>query len=55
MVSRLLRAALRGGPATGLTSGASSHSVAGFRPFPAEGAQVVTDDRIERLREESGL
>jgi len=55
MVSRLLRSALTGAAATGLPPAQPPPAVAGFRPFPAQAGQLVTDEQIERLRDEAGL
>jgi hypothetical protein len=57
MVSRLLRAALSGSAAIGLPAPAtaSTAAVAGFRPFPAGNAQLVTNAQIDQLRDEAGL
>jgi len=55
MVSRLLRAALSGSSAPGTTPPAPVSTVAGFRPFPAQGGQLVTNDQIDQLRDEAGL
>jgi hypothetical protein len=55
MVSRLLRTALSGGIASGLASAASGSAVAWFRPFPAQAGQMVTDEQVDRLRDEAGL
>jgi len=52
MVSRLLRTALSGGTTSGPASAASGSAVAGFRPFPAQAGQVVTDEQVDRLRDE---
>jgi hypothetical protein len=53
VVSELLRRALTEGPpaAAGVEEAAP---VYGFRPFPPRGG-VVTDERIERLREQEGI
>jgi hypothetical protein len=53
MVSQLLRRVLTGqaGHSKGADDdGSGSHSVAGFRPFPA-GRSVVTNDLVNRLRD----
>jgi len=47
-VSRLVRQALHGTPKP------QEESVAGFKPFPAEG-RVVTNDLIDRLRDQEGV
>lgn len=57
VVSRLLRRVLTGqaGNSTAAPdAGSVSRSVAGFRPFPA-GKAVVTNDMINRLREDEGV
>ena len=55
MVSQLLRAALRGAAAPHLSPSGDSPSIAGFRPFPARAGQLVTNERIDQLRDEAGL
>lgn len=55
MVSRLLRAALCGTAALGPSQADTHAAVAGFRPFPAQAAQLVTNEQIDRLRDEAGL
>jgi hypothetical protein len=55
MVSRLLRAALCGPAATELSPFVSTPAVAGFRPFPATAGQLVTNEKIDQLRDEAGL
>jgi len=57
MVSRLLRAALQGRPASGLPSALPSEhpAVGGFRPFLATGGHLVNNDQIDQLRDEAGL
>jgi len=56
MVSRLLRAALSGTSAIGAqASPPASEAVAGFRPFPAQAGQLVSNDQIDQLRDEAGL
>ena len=54
MVSLLLRAALTGPGDSAQPPAAEAAGIAGFRPFPARG-QVVTNDTIDRLRDEAGL
>jgi hypothetical protein len=54
MVSLLLRAALTGTGDSAQPPAAEVPGIAGFRPFPARG-QVVTNDTIDRLRDEAGL
>lgn len=53
VVSRLLRQALtaRGGVA----EGAPRYAVPGFRPFAAKPGAVVTNDILNRLRDEDGI
>lgn len=53
VVSRLLRKALThpGGEGGSVREGESYY---GFRPFPARGSPV-TDEQIERLRDEEGI
>ena len=57
MVSRLLRAALHGRSGMGLTPAVSPEppAVGGFRPFPATDGRLVTNDRVDHLRDEAGL
>jgi hypothetical protein len=55
MVSRLLRAALRGTSTTGLTPLPHSHAGEVFRPFPPQAGQLVTNEQIDRLRDVAGL
>jgi hypothetical protein len=55
MVSRLLRAALSGTASASLSPGMSPPAVGGFRPFPAQAGQLVTNEQIDRLRDEAGL
>jgi hypothetical protein len=55
MVSRLLRAALSGRPAPDASPGPPTTAVAGFHPFPAQAGQLVTNEQIDRLRDEAGL
>jgi len=53
VVSQLLRKVLTGDvPAQGVD--AEFRPVAGFRPFPA-GKVVVTNDEVNRLREDEGI
>ena len=54
MVSQLLRAALNGTGGSAQPPAAQAPGIASFRPFPASG-QVVTNDVIDRLRDEAGL
>jgi hypothetical protein len=54
MVSRLLRAALSGGAVAAQSAGAPA-TVAGFRPFAAPAGQLVTNEQIDRLRDDAGL
>jgi hypothetical protein len=55
MVSRLLRAALSGSAAPGLTPVPQPSEGGVFRPFPAEGGRLVSNEQINRLRDEAGL
>ena len=55
MVSRLLRAALNGAGASAQPHAAEAPTIGGFRPFPAIGAQVVTKEVIDQLRDQAGL
>ena len=54
MVSLLLRAALTGPRDSVQPPSAEAAGIAGFRPCPARG-HVVTNDTIDRLRDEAGL
>jgi hypothetical protein len=54
MVSLLLRAALTGTGDSAQSPATETPGIASFRPFPARG-QVVTNDTIDRLRDEAGL
>jgi hypothetical protein len=54
-VSRLLRAALHGTGASAQPHAAEAPTIGGFRPFPAIGAQVVTKEVIDQLRDQAGL
>lgn len=57
VVSQLLRRVLTGQAENSTASqdaGSGSHSVAGFRPFPA-GKAVITNDAVNRLREAEGV
>ncbi len=55
MVSRLLRVALSGAAPMGQSSGSPIRTVAGFRPFAAPAGQVVSNERIDQLRDGTGL
>jgi hypothetical protein len=55
MVSRLLRAALNGTGVSAQAQAVEEPAIAGFRPFPALGARVVTNEAIDQLRDEAGL
>ena len=52
VVSRLLRQALT---ARSVAEGASPCAVPGFRPFAARHGTVVTNDILNRLRDEEGV
>jgi hypothetical protein len=52
VVSRLLRQALT---ARGLSEPESRYAVPGFRPFPAKPGVVVTNEGLNRLRDEEGI
>jgi len=52
VVSRLLRQALT---ARAVAEDASRYSVPGFRPFAAKPGAVVTNDILNRLRDEEGV
>ena len=54
VISQLLRAALSGVPADDAPN-AQAASVAGFRPFAAEGQRLGTNAQIEQLRDQEGL
>jgi hypothetical protein len=53
VVSRLLRQALTASP--GQQAAGVSYQVPGFRPFAAKPGVVVTDEQINRLRDEEGI
>jgi hypothetical protein len=56
VISRLLRAALSGAPAdTAPSPGAGAGSIAGFRPFAAQGQRLVTNEHIDQLRDQGGI
>jgi hypothetical protein len=48
-------ARLQGTAAMGPSQAVAPAVVAGFRPFPAQAAQPVTNEQIDRLRDEAGL
>lgn len=52
VVSRLLRQALT---ARGAAEGEPRYAVPGFRPFAAKPGAVVTNDTLNRLRDEEGI
>lgn len=52
VASRLLRQALAGADQASQEVG--EKKLAGFRPFPAR-SQVVTDEQVNRLRDEEGV
>lgn len=53
IVSRLLRQALTAGAAASGTAPAAS--LPGFRPFPGKPGAVVTDELVNRLRDQAGI
>jgi hypothetical protein len=53
VVSRLLRSALSGGIGPGVD--AEPEAVAGFRPFHAASTELVTNDQIDQLRDQTGV
>jgi hypothetical protein len=55
VVSQLLRNALSGVSGEGETTDAEPVVVAGFRPFQAERLLLVTNELIDRLRDQEGL
>lgn len=57
VVSRLLRQSLTGlgGGASARLAGSGRAAVAGFVPFPAPPGVVVTNDLVNRLRDEEGV
>jgi hypothetical protein len=55
VVSQLLRAALNGTAGAVQPPAHGTPPVGGFRPFPAQGGQLVTNEQIDQLRDESGL
>jgi len=54
VISRLLREALSGQTAQYRTEQGGEPKLAGFRPFPRRGC-IVTNDQIDRLRDEEGI
>ncbi len=52
VVSALLRKALTGG---GASEGVSLTAVGGFRPFSSPDARIVTNEQVDRLRDEEGI
>ena len=52
VASRLLRQALVG--ADSGTEGETEQKLAGFRPFASRG-EIVTDEQVNRLRDEEGI
>ncbi|RYG90253.1 MAG: hypothetical protein EON59_00175 [Alphaproteobacteria bacterium] len=52
VVSRLLRQALT---ARGVAQAATRYAVPGFRPFAAKPGAVVTNDILNRLRDDEGI
>jgi hypothetical protein len=52
VVSRLLRQALT---ARGTSEPEARYAVPGFRPFPAKPGVVVTNEGLNRLRDEEGI
>lgn len=56
VISRLLRIALSGAPADKASDfGDEVEHPAGFRPFAAEGRRLVTNEQIDRLRDQEGV
>lgn len=53
IVSRLLRQALTAGTAPAASAPAAS--LPGFRPFAAKPGAVVTDELVNRLRDQAGI
>ncbi len=54
VLSRLAREALAGRGRQGIEDAGGRRKLGGFRPFPSRGV-VVSDDLIERLREEESI
>jgi hypothetical protein len=56
VISRLLRIALSG-TCAGHSPGASAEEagVAGFRPFAAVDQKLVTNEQVDRLRDQEGV
>lgn len=52
VVSALLRKALSG---AATNEGVSQTIVGGFRPFSSPDAQIVTNEQVDRLRDEEGI
>jgi len=56
VVSRLLRHALTGAPATPVaTRGRRKPSVAGFEPFPARSGVMATNEQVNALCDAEGI
>lgn len=53
IVSRLLRQALTAG--AGPTASTATAGLPGFRPFAAKPGAVVTDEMVNRLRDQAGI
>ncbi len=54
ILSRLAREALAGRGLPANSRGGEEKKVGGFRPFPSRGV-IVSDEQIERLREQEGI
>lgn len=57
VISRLLRIALSGAASGSVPpgAGAGEASVAGFRPFAAGDRKLVTNEQVDRLRDQEGV
>ncbi len=54
VISRLLRAALSGAEQDDITL-APGRAVGGFRPFAPKRGQIVTNDKVDQLRDDEGI
>lgn len=52
MISRLLRVALSGTEQGGKTS---EYAVEGFRPFVPMRGRIVTNEKVDQLRDDEGI
>ena len=54
VISRLLRAALSGTEQGGMASD-SEYAVEGFRPFVSMSGRIVTNEKVDQLRDDEGI